>query len=142
MDVIIYNQKVTISGMSNEASKWLKKKRAEEDLSFRELGKLVGLSHTVVANAEQSGDGSVDTWARLAEHYGESVLMVLYWAKKMKHPPTEDDVVLELQNRITVTMLELFPKSEWPGVLKRLALEVEDIHERRKRNNEAQAHSK
>lgn len=115
----------------NTAAKWLKKMREEEKISLRKLGELSGLSHQTVSDAETKGFGTTDTWIKLAEHFGESVLRVLYWAKKMKRPPTDDEVILELQNKITLVILEAFPKSEWETVLKHAATDVEYLRKRR-----------
>ena len=118
----------------NEAARWLKQMREREGVSLRQLAAAVGSSHQTISDAETKGSATTDTWIKLAEHYQESLLRVLYWAKKLKKPPSDDDVVAELQDRLTVKMLDSFPKNERESVLKRLALEVEDIHEKRKRN--------
>jgi transcriptional regulator with XRE-family HTH domain len=125
--------------MPNEAARWLKKRREGLNFSFRDLAKQVKLTHTTLSKAEE-GEATTETWIKLADYFGESVLRVLYWAKKMKHPPSDDDVLLELQNRITVKILEALPQNEWENVLKHVVNDVEWLRQRQGNKNEV--HSK
>lgn len=76
--------------MKNKASTWLKKKRTSENLSYRDLAKRTGLSHTTISNAE-SGNASADTWITLADHYHVPTENVLKWAGVIKNNETERD---------------------------------------------------
>lgn len=87
--MIIYITKVIIFFV-NKAAKWLKEKRGR--FSFRELGEDVGLSHMTLSNAEE-GDATAETWIRLAEHFGESPAVVLFWAGKIKDLPRDESVI-------------------------------------------------
>jgi transcriptional regulator with XRE-family HTH domain len=117
-----------------EAAKWLKTKREAEGLSYRELGLKVDINHTTLSKAENEGVGTTETWTRLAEHYGESVLRVLYWAGVMKYPPPDSDVATELLNKITHKILKGFPESEWENVLKHAINDVEWLQGTKKQN--------
>lgn len=95
----IYKQKVTLCGM-NKAAQWLAEKRKSQNLSLRQLGKLVGLPHTTIAKAE-NGEASFETWAILAEHFGESPPLVFSWANKLEQVGAQDEWVLDITNKLT-----------------------------------------
>ena len=141
MDVNVYNQNSKISLM-NEAARWLKRMREGRGFSYRDLGKEVKINHTTLAQDEE-GDATIQTWIKLAEYFNESVLQVLYWAKKIKQPPPENDIALEMQNRITQRIIELFPEDQWEDIYNRLltAIELIDEHEKRMSKIQTQGRS-
>jgi hypothetical protein len=112
----------------NKAAVWLREKRG--DMSFRELGAKVGLSHGTLANAED-GIASETTWIALAEYFGENPQQVLYWAGKTKdQPPTKEK--LERAQAIVNRIATLRPD------LQELADSFIDMlleRERKERNN-------
>lgn len=131
MDVNIYDQNITILSM-NEAGRWLKRMREGKGFSYRDLGKEVKVNHTTLAQAEE-GRATVQTWIKLAEYFDESVLQVLYWAKKMKQPPSNNDVILEMQNRVMQKIIESFPEEQWDDIYGRLLQTIDFIDEHQKR---------
>lgn len=118
----------------NQAAQWLKAKRGK--LSYRELGELVSLHHMTLANAEE-GNATTDTWIVLAEHFNESVLNVLYWAGKLRRPPTKAELALEFQTRIAVNVVDNFSPDKHEYILRRLELEakLENEEENKKATN-------
>lgn len=89
MVMYFYITNVTIFDV-NKAALWLKEKREGRNLSFRELGEKVGLSHGTIANAED-GVATEKTWIMLAEFFKEDPQLVLFWAKKVDESPVPVD---------------------------------------------------
>jgi transcriptional regulator with XRE-family HTH domain len=84
--------------MKNKASTWLKKMRTSQNLSFRDLAKRTGLSHTTISNAER-GNASADTWITLARYYHTPTENVLNWAGIINNGASErDELTKEIMN--------------------------------------------
>ena len=75
----------------NKASAWLVAMRSTRHLSQRKLASRVGLTNTAVSDAER-GYASAETWAKLAEFFGWSSDVVLWFAgvlSRLVPPKTE-----------------------------------------------------
>ncbi len=77
---------LSVFGM-NKAAVWLRTKRG--NMSYRQLARMVGLTHTTVAKAEE-GEATEATWIRLAEYFEEAPSKVLAMAEKTKQPTNEE----------------------------------------------------
>jgi DNA-binding XRE family transcriptional regulator len=86
-----------------KASEWLRQKRGT--MSYRELGRLIGLTHTTIANAED-GNATEATWIRLAEYFEESPSKVLAMAGKTL-TPNDSDVQDEWVSKTAIKMARL-----------------------------------
>ena len=137
MDTNIYNQNITILAM-NRAAKWLRKKREGEGISYRTLGAAIGANHTTIVDAEE-GKATIRTWIKLAEYFNESVLNVLHWAGEIKQPPSEQDVLKEIQDRLIIKIIETFPEDQREAVLSRMIAEVDYLYEMQKREKQSGA---
>jgi len=83
--------------MSSKAAAWLIDQRKSRNLSLRELGRLVELTHTTLSDAEH-GDASPETWKKLAEFFKTPVNTVLTWAGFLEAIPTKDELIDQIEN--------------------------------------------
>lgn len=94
------------------------------------------LSASVLSKARQHGViPKWDACKALALAAKRSPVVAFRKAGLLSGP--ESDALLELENKLVAQMVEMFPESEWEGVLKRIALEIEEIHEKRKKNGKS-----
>jgi transcriptional regulator with XRE-family HTH domain len=84
--------------VENKASAWLVQQRTSRRMSQRELGRRVGLSNTLISDAEK-GVATASTWKTLAEYFkmpAEYVLRLAGWMGDAI--PDKDELILQIES--------------------------------------------